>query len=298
MSLAKAVGREIPILTLLLSPVLVGLLYMAAFSAPMGYIVGNAVGGLVMFVGILLGPRARSLQIPTIALIVISVVILALIAATFAGHSVDGARRWLKLGPFNLHAGMLLLPTLVILLPGLDARLACGVTLCAAALFAIQPDFASALALCLISFVIFVFTRERWTLLGFLGASVALAFTMLQNAVIASVPFVEDVVQDAAARYPLISIGMIASIAMALTAPILALSKEPTSMPARNWTLSACLLGYFLASLIGDFPTPLLGYGLSPIFGFGFACILLMCIENSESLVSSSPKDINSVGSI
>ncbi len=264
---------------------------MTAYGAPQTYIVSNAGAGLAILVGILFVPRARYLQFSAFTLIVVSTVILALFAATFAGPSVDGVHRWFGLGPLNLHAGMLLLPTLLVILPGLNARLACGIILVAAALFALQPDFASVFALCASTLVCFILTRNRWAFIALLGTCVALALTLLISDDLAPVSFVETVVQDAFARHSLISIGMILSVAMAAAAPILSLSIKTAASAARLLGWSACLIGYFLASLIGDYPTPLLGYGVSPIFGFGCACILMLWREDADNIVSPSLLD-------
>jgi cell division protein FtsW (lipid II flippase) len=276
---------------LLFSPVVLGIIYMAAYGAPQIYTVSNASAGIAILVGILFVPRARHLQLPAISPIVVATVILAFFAATFAGPSVGGVHRWIGLGPIKLHAGMLLLPTLLGILAGLNARLACEVILVAAALFALQPDFASALALCVSTLACFILTQNRWAFIALLGTCVALAVTLLRTDELAPVSFVEAVVQDAFARHPLISIGMILSVAMAAAAPILSLSIRTAASAARLLGWSACLIGYFLASLIGDYPTPLLGYGVSPIFGFGCACILVLWREDADNRVSPSSLD-------
>jgi cell division protein FtsW (lipid II flippase) len=267
-------------------PVVVGILYMAACGAPQIYIVSNSGAGIAILAGILFLPKMKSLQAPIRAPFIVSGVILALIAATFAGPGVDGVQRWIKLGPFNLHAGMLLLPVLVVILPELMPRLGCVATLLATTLFALQPDFASAFALCAASLVVFALTRNCWSLVAFLGACVALALTLLQFNILAPVSFVEAVVQDAAAVHPIISIGMILSVIMAVVAPIVALSKNEFAKQVRVLAWSACLIGYFLASLIGAYPTPLLGFGVSSILGFGCACILLIQAEDVGNLRS------------
>ena len=291
MNVTKSARQRLTFGTLLFSPVVLGIIYMAAYGAPQIYTVSNANAGIAILVGILFVPKARDLQLPAISPIVVSAVILALFAATFAGPGVGGVHRWIGLGPINLHAGMLLLPTLFVILPGLSARLASGVILVAAALFALQPDFASSFALCASTLVCFILTRNRWTFLALLGTCFAVALTLLKTDELAPVSFVETVVQDAFARYPLISIGMILSVAMAAAAPIVSLSSRTAASAARSLGWSACLTGYFLASLIGDYPTPLLGYGVSPIFGFGCACILMLWKEDADNIASPASLD-------
>jgi hypothetical protein len=276
---------------LLFSPIALGIIYMAAYGAPQTYVVSNAAAGIAILAGILFVPKARYLRFPAITPIIVSALILALFAATFAGPSVDGVHRWIGLGPINLHAGMLLLPTLFVILPGLNARLACGVILVAAALFALQPDFGSAFALCVATLVFFTLTRNRWAFIALLGTCVAVALALLKAGDLAPVSFVERVVQDAFARHPLISIGMALSVAMATAAPILSFSIRTAASAARLLGWSACLIGYFLASLIGDYPTPLLGYGVSSITGFGCACILMLWRDDADNRVSPSSLD-------
>lgn len=291
MNFAIAAVQRNKLFALLFIPVVVGIIYMAAYGAPRSYIVSNAGAGIAILVGIIFVPKARYLQLPAIAPIVVSAVILVLIAATFAGPSMDGVHRWIGLGPLNLHAGMLLLPTLFVILPGLNARLACGVILVAATLFALQPDFASVFALCVSTSVCFILVRNRWAIIALLGTYVSLALTLLKTDDLEAVSFVETVVQDAFARHPLVAIGMILSLTVAAAAPILSISGRTAASAARLLGWSACLIGYFLASLIGDYPTPLLGYGTSPIFGFGCACILMLWRDDAGNIVSPSSLD-------
>ena len=124
-------------------PVLVGLAYMATGGAPSAYLIVNgaalALSALIVLIGLPpLGRRARIIAVAGL------VALFALPLLT--GPSMNGIARWLPIGPFILHAGMLTIPALVVL-AARDDRLG-PPALAAALLIALaQPDFASAFAL-------------------------------------------------------------------------------------------------------------------------------------------------------
>ena len=269
--------RKLKLLGAFLCPVLAGLLFMARGGAPITYIAVNV--GALLFLGIImLGGSVKHRPLLPLAIVGIS---LALLAATFAGPDIGDVHRWISLGTFKFHAGMLVLPSIAVLLPGLNKQLALSATLIAALLFAGQPDRASAFALGTVCLSFVAVTCDRWTLAAALAAVLAFAITKRDD--LLPIIFVEYVVRDAFQENLLIVIFMVGSIAFAALAPILFLGDRLRSISVRAIAWCACLVGYFVASLFGAYPTPLLGYGISSILGFGFALALLFQLDDADN---------------
>ncbi len=175
------------------------------------------------------------------------------------GPNLDGIRRWIGLGPVQLHAAMLLLPSLLALLPRLDPKAQSLAVLFAAIAIAAQPDRASALALLGGAVGLALIQRNRWA-----GASVAIALlsvaaTFMRADPLGPVPFVESVLPDAWVMSPLLA------IILALT--LIAAIALPARQGSEMWPLAGALAGFAIASFIGAYPTPLIGYGAAPIIG-------------------------------
>ena len=213
-------------------------------------------------------------------LLAASVIAPVLLALTFAGPAIDGVHRWIALGPAKLHVAMLVLPFLAISSVSHNNRGSAAVFTTVALVVSLQPDRASAVALLFMSLCWLMLTRERWSLVKLAVSCFALLGTILNVDTLPSVPFVENVIGDAAAIHVsvavLLLIGMLVPIAALLYAG--SCCEPDRKMALFAW--SACLTGYFLASLVGPYPVPQLGYGVSPILGFGLA--LAMVVGESD----------------
>jgi hypothetical protein len=251
-----------------------GLAFMELGGAPPHYPAVNAAalglgGGVFLLVS-----RAGGNGIgrgPALAIVMLSLV---LFGASLAGPEVDGVHRWLRIGPLSLHAGMLVMPTLAVLLPRCDSRIAFSAVSISAVLAAIQPDTASALAVAALAAGAFLGARNRWNLAAALVATIGFGVTCLQRGDLQTVRFVESVVRDAVAMHPLVGSALAALAILAIGAPMRAMPVA-REFRAAHFAWAGCLSGYFLASLIGPYPTPLIGYGASPIIGFAIGLALL-----------------------
>jgi cell division protein FtsW (lipid II flippase) len=263
--MAGGAGKTWAAIAAFLFPVIFGLLFMGMAGAPALYLGTNA--GAACAVGLLLAVgRGQNLSgLPPIMLASIS---LAILAATFVGPAIEGIHRWIAIGPVRLHAGLLVLPSLSVILHRLDGRMAFIAAVGAALLIALQPDRASAVALCAAALTLVAAKRDLCSTAAFLVAVTALGITMALPDPLDPVRFVENVIPDAGALHPLLSVAMMASIAIS----VLIVSHRWQSA-GLAW--SACLIAYIFASLAGHYPTPLIGYGVSSILGFGLALALL-----------------------
>ena len=254
--------NRLPALFALALPTLTGLAYMALYGAPGVYLIVNG-GALVLAALIVLiglpefGERARRIA---------GLVLLVLFALPLlTGPSVNGIERWLPLGPFILHAGMLTIPALAVL-AAREAVLG-PLALAAAILIAlIQPDFASAFALTGGAVGLYQ-VRSDWRtgLVIILGFFVAI-FAALRGE-LPPAPFVERVLQDATIASP----AMAALLVLSLLGSVL-LMLFGTGLPrTARYPLGMSLFGFLVAALISNYPTPLAGYGAAAIIGFALA---------------------------
>ena len=198
-----------------------------------------------------------------------------LLVLTFAGPAIDGVHRWIALGPVKLHVAMLVLPFLATSLFSHNKRGSAAVFTVVALAIALQPDRASALALLFMSLCWLLLTRERWPLVTFAVSSAALLGTILTADTLPSVPFVENVIGDAAAIHVSVAVLLLIGMLVPISALLYAGSRCEPDRRTALFAWSACLTGYFLASLVGPYPVPLLGYGVSPILGFGLALAIV-----------------------
>ena len=261
-----------PALLAIALPVLVGLAYMATGGAPSAYLIVNgaalALSALIVLIGLPpLGRRARIIAVAGL------VALFALPLLT--GPSMNGIARWLPIGPFILHAGMLTIPALVVL-AARDDRLG-PPALAAALLIALaQPDFASAFAL--IGGAIGAYqVRSDWRfgLVVIGGFFVAIAAALQGE--LPAVPFVERIIIDALPTAPL----MAALIALSIAGAVL-IMLFGTGLPRiARYPTGMTLFGFWLAALISNYPTPLAGYGAAAIIGYALAHAVAFALPNA-----------------
>lgn len=247
-----------------------GMLFFLFGGAPPAY---AALNGLALLLGLLIVIAVPVRPMTPRAMTSLVLFGVACIAATLvSGFDLEGVRRWLPIGPVRLHAAMLFLPAIAVLMARLPEPGQLAPVIALAAVVAIQPDFAAALALA----AGFAFSRSSRgnylaTGLGITVSALAIANSLLRPDPLDPVHFVERVVPDAFAASPMLGILIGAALLSACAAPLLARTGDPQSAKA----LAGVMAGFALASLIGAYPVPLAGYGPSPILGYALALVLL-----------------------
>ena len=261
--------RGIAVLALAV-PVLAGLAYLFAFGSPPGFLVVN-VGALGIAVAVIgLAPDA----LPKIARrVLIGIALIPLFLPLLTGPAVNGVERWLPAGPFTLHAGMLVVPMLMVL-AGKEPDLAPGLLSAALLAALLQPDMATGAALTLAAFGLYDATKD-WRY----GVVAAAAFVVsLVAAIHGELPaqrFVERVTFLLAKTNPLAALGLVA----ALLASFALIAGGFAGREASRKALAGCLFGFCIAGHVSNYPSVLIGYGASPILGFGIA-LALLCVRS------------------
>ena len=264
--------RVIAVLALAI-PVLAGLGYLHAFGAPSRFLMVNAGALAIAVLMIGLSPNGLSMVMRRS---LIGVAVIALFLPLLTGPALSGIERWLPLGPFTLHAGMLAVPMLVVL-AGSEPRYAPGVLSVVLLASLLQPDMATGAALTLAAFGLYDATKD-WRY----GVFAAVAFTVSLVAAVRgelpAQPFVERVIFLLAAIHPLAALGLTASL---LASFMLIVGAFPGREAARK-VLAGSLFGFCFAGHVSNYPSPLTGYGAAPILGFGFGLAILCASRHAD----------------
>jgi cell division protein FtsW (lipid II flippase) len=200
---------------------------------------------------------------------------LLMLASTLLNPGVDSVRRWISLGPVQLHAGFVALPVLIILASAIarseNSRaswIAAASIMIAAAVLVFQPDVSQAIAFATANLVVLVQRRSQ-SRIDWIAAAVcfgASALALSKPDPLEPVPYVEGIVRLAAS-----------SGGAWLGAAIVALMLLPLpfvvdSVKHRDHHEGLGLAAYFvtvcIAAFVASFPMPILGYGLSPLLGY------------------------------
>ena len=267
---------RLPALLALAIPTLAGLAYMALGGAPRSYLIVNG-GALMLAVPIVLvglpemDRRARRVAIT---------VLLALFALPLlTGPSVNDIARWLPLGPFILHAGMLTIPSLAVL-AGREPLTGSAALFLGLVVALLQPDFASAFALTGAAVGLYQ-VRSDWRTGLVIIAGFLIAISAALRGELPAAPFVERVLHDAALAAP----AMAALLALSLAIAVLVMLFGTGLPRGLRYPLGMSLFGFLAAALISNYPTPLAGYGAAAIIGFALAHAIAFALpEPDEAL--------------
>lgn len=245
-------------------PVLAGLGWMVLAGAPSGYLLGNTAALALALASARWLPMPRSEG----AVTALAATLLGLLWLTaLFGIEIDGARRWIGLGPLRLHTGYLVLPLLVACADRLSSRAAALIVTAAAVATVVQPDRATCFAISATACTI-ALRRRDWPSVGALMASLVCAAAVLRIPDhLLSVEFVEAVQTDALAARPAIGLALV----LATIAPAaLLIGRNWSALPVASFVVVAGL-----CALAGPYPSILIGYGAAPILGFGLALAAL-----------------------
>ena len=256
--------RKVAVALQVLATLAVSILAIRAAGGSSSTMILQACAGLV---GALVAVAVAWLVRPPGRIVAAALLVLILIAETYilvAGVSMEGVRRWVALGPIQLHAASLLVP-LAAWLAAQRLEAATAVPLGATLLvLAAQPDAASVLALTLALGAIALVDRTRRRLAGVLVAVgvAGLAWALGRPDPLPAVGHVELVVRRAFEASP--TLGALAAIAL-IAAPMAMLWGRRT--PAAL-ALAAAWAGFVLANLIANYPAPVIGAGAAPVLGW------------------------------
>jgi cell division protein FtsW (lipid II flippase) len=204
--------------------------------------------------------------------------LLVLLLLTLFEEGADGVRRWLPVGPIQVHAGFIGAPILLIAVARIlnQARndysrvLVSGVTIIAASVFLVQPDPSQAIAWA-VAVSILLFSRRRTSLtdVALVAVVILLAgLSLTRPNPLERVPYVEGIIELAAQQGTAWGALSLAALA-ALLVPF------AIQLPGQRRSEAAALTAWFsvvcIAPFAGAYPVPVMGYGVSPIVGYFIA---------------------------
>lgn len=203
-------------------------------------------------------------------------VLLLAAAVLLGGVEIDGAWRWLRVGPVLLHPASLVGSLLLLALARAAGSALCAVLAGATVLcFGVGNDGAASLAFALGLSGLLPGERQHWkTLLPLcVLAWCMVAWGWTRPDSLAPVPYVEEIVARTWSASALLGAAAALLLAM-LPLPFLLAAREAGKRGAR-YALAGFWAGLVLAGLLGNYPIPVIGYGASPVIGWVLALRLL-----------------------
>lgn len=241
---------------------MVGLGYLWLMGAPRAY---PAINAGALGVAALAALAVPSVETPRARRILAVLLIALLFVPLVSGPATNGVARWLPLGPFTLHSGALIFPSLVVL-AARDEDFAPPMLLAALLAATLQPDAATALAVMLAAVGIYT-ARDDWRMVPVAGIAFFASLVAGLRGELPAQPFVERILVHLAFEVP---VGALA-LAGALLATFFLLANALAAEKSVRHGLAGAFFGFCVAALVSNYPTILVGYGAAPILGFGLA---------------------------
>ncbi len=219
------------------------------------------------------------------------------LAATFLSPGLSGVHRWIQLGPVRLNGAELFLPAMIVTLAARrrSPLVTLLVPVAAMIVLAWQPDASQAAALAggsIVAMTVVDGNRPRRIVGALLFVALAVV-ACLRHDPLAPVPYVEGIIQLAAAASVLAAGLAVVGLAGAALAPLLlarlgSTAEDFTPLKAAAYGLTTYLAVSAAAPAFGAFPVPLVGMGVSPILGvwIGFGCLMALSRRSPGLAVS------------
>ena len=248
-----------------LAATLLGIFYLIAAGAPVRYVVVN--GAAFLLGAVALSGLRGAAGIERHSGAIVLALALCLLAASLAATAVDGASRWIWIGPLSVQLSFVVLPLTIVAYARHSDALGTGGIAIAAAALALQPDRAMAGVLALGMAVLALARPGRFPAASFLFALVAFGVTLGRPDALPAVPYVDHIL------FTSFDVHALAGIAVLLGSFVLLVPAAAgwRSDPARRHVylaFGATWLGCVLAAALGNYPTPVVGYGGSAILGY------------------------------
>jgi len=250
-----------------------GFAYMAAAGAPPRYLVvnlGASILGAAVWLG--LAPWASS-RLAYGGQVVLALT-LPLIATALFGPAVDGASRWVNVGPLSVQVSLIVLPAIIVLYArSPDAIGTAGVAIAALALAA-QPDRAMAGVLAAGMGAVVFTKRSRVAAFALAAAVTGFGVTMLLPDALPAVPFVDRILYTAFDVHAVAGLAVVAGCLILVAPALIGVFGRMQERPVMV-AFGACWAAVVVAAAVGNYPTPLVGYGGSAVLGYLLSVALL-----------------------
>jgi cell division protein FtsW (lipid II flippase) len=257
----------------------------------------QVVAGLVLLIvcaGMAIARRPAS-QFRLRVLAIVAGAALLLLMATLAPSGVEGVRRWVSLGPLQLHAAFVVLPILLIVLCAIVERESLGaatwvfpvVAGIAAIVLVLQPDASQATAFA-VAIGLILLQRRRANVSDWIGGGVlvgAAVLAWLRPDPLEIVPHVEGIVGLAASLSAAWQVASIVALVL-IPLPFISSALRHREQRLEAFSLAAYYGVVCVAPFAGPYPVPILGYGLSPILGY-FAVLGWIILRDGAAIAET-----------
>jgi len=217
-------------------------------------------------------PGRGSRLISAAAILVVAVLMLT------TGVEMQGAHRWLALGPVLIHPASLLgAPLLWLVAQDADDVWTAGVATLTILTFGLGFDGAASLAFAVGATGLLTAARRSWKTLAPLTALswILALWSLTRSQALPRVPYVEDVVPTVWAVAPVLGVAAVIALIL-LSAPLLWMGWRARGIGAAGLAMAGFWIGLSAANLLGAYPAPVVGYGASPVIGWLVAIGLAM----------------------
>ena len=261
-----------------------GMAYMFAVGAPSRYLLVNLAAAVLGATAWLALGRTAHSRLAAGGWATLALAVPLILTALFAAP-IEGAARWVSVGPLSLQVSFIVLPVMLILYarqpdaPGTAAMVAAAMAL------AIQPDRAMAGVLLVALLALLAARAGRLPIVAAAAAALAFAWTWIAPDALPAVPYVDRILYSAFDVHLLAGLAVTGGAAMLVLPAMPALLKRAGDRPVLL-TFGGCWSAAVMASALGDYPTPLVGYGGSAVLGYLLSVALL-----PDDARSSSPRD-------
>jgi len=250
-----------------------GLAYMAAAGAPPHYLLVNLAALVLGATAWLALARAAGSSLRRAGFLVLALAG-ALLLTAFFGLAIEGASRWVRVGPLNVQVSLVVLPMMLVLYARRpDVTGTAGMVVAALAL-AMQPDRAMAGALAAGLLGLLGAGPGRLPLTAAAASLAAFGWTLITPDRLPATPHVDRILYTAFDVHPLAGVAVAAGAA-ALALPALIVAHRAADARPALLAFGACWLAAVAAAALGNYPTPLVGYGGSAILGYWLGGALL-----------------------
>jgi hypothetical protein len=251
----------------------IGMAYMGAAEAPARYLLMNLAALVLGATAWLALDRAAGARLAGAGPVVFALAIPLLLTALF-GVSLEGASRWVNIGPLSLQVSLIVLPVMLVLYARRPDRIGTAGMVVAALALALQPDQAMAGVLTAGLLALLVSTRGRLPMIATAASVVAFGWTLTSPDTLPAVPYVDRIFYTAFDVHPLAGFGVLIGAA-ALILPAAACAWRAGNERAALLAFGGCWAGVIAAAALGNSPTPLVGYGGSAVLGYLLSVALL-----------------------
>ena len=244
----------------------IGLAYMFAAGAPSKHLLVNLAALVLGASAWLALGRTGSSRLAGAGFATFALAIPLLLTGLF-GVAVEGASRWVRVGPLSLQVSLILLPVMIILYARRPNAMGTAGIVAAALALAVQPDRAMAGVLLAGLLAILVARPGRLPLLAAAASVLAFGWTSLEADALPAAPYVDRILYTAFDVHPLAGLAVVIG-AIALAIPAATTLRKGAGDRAVLLAFGGCWSAVVAAAALGNYPTPLVGYGGSAVLGY------------------------------